>query len=143
MDGRRLQARQQLHIPCAGHQCARSFRRHLHSRDNGYAPAPARDLSASSEGGKVVLNWTQWSNDQTGFVIERSGDGVNFSPLVTVGSNLTTFTDSTVTGSGVYSYRVIAANASNYSAPSNVDTGVSTVRNGDTIEAESHDEQVG
>jgi hypothetical protein len=70
----------------------------------------------------VTIDWK--ANDDynaTGFTVQRSTDGTNFSTIATVSPNTTTYTDPSLTG-GVYYYRVQAFNASTMSAFSNVDS---------------------
>jgi hypothetical protein len=73
----------------------------------------------------VLLTWTDNSNNETGFIIER-GLGSNATiPFVEVGrvlSNVVTYTDKTVAKNTTYSYRIRAFNEGGNSAPSNVAT---------------------
>jgi hypothetical protein len=64
-------------------------------------------------GPKVALRWTDNATVETGFVIERSTDGVNFVAIATVGPKSGTggsvnYTDSTVVIGPTYRYRVKA-----------------------------------
>jgi hypothetical protein len=70
---------------------------------------------------KVKLTWTDTSDNETGFRIERSLDGVNFATTTTIAANLGTYTDATVVASTTYTYRVYALNAEG-SAVSNLAT---------------------
>jgi hypothetical protein len=56
----------------------------------------------------------------TGFTIQRSPDGQNFTTIATVGPNTDSYTDPRLTG-GTYFYRVQAFNATTVSAFSNTD----------------------
>ena len=68
---------------------------------------------------RIDLSWADNSNNETGFIIERSTDGVNFSPLMTTAANATSYSDtSSMTLSTTYSYRVRATNAAGDSANS-------------------------
>ena len=61
---------------------------------------------------RIDLSWADNSNNETGFIIERSTDGVNFSPLTTTAANETSYSDtSPMTLSTTYYYRVRATNA--------------------------------
>ncbi|MGI5882945.1 MAG: fibronectin type III domain-containing protein [Dethiobacteria bacterium] len=75
----------------------------------------AEILSSSS----VKLFWEDNSDSETGFTIERKGEGDFFEQIDTVGANVTSFTDSGVTQDRVYSYRVRAYNSFGSSAYSN------------------------
>ena len=76
---------------------------------------------------QVNLSWTDNSNNETGFRIERAtGLGV-FVAIGTNAAGVTTYSDSTVVPATTYSYRVIAFNASGNSLPSNTATVTTTV----------------
>lgn len=85
-----------------------------------YQPAVAAptDLQAGSGNpGTVDLNWTDNSDNETGFRIQRKDSTNIFSEVGTVNAGVTTFTDN-VPGIATYIYRVIAYNdtaVSNYS----------------------------
>jgi len=68
----------------------------------------------------AALAWLTHSNNETGFQIERSTDGVNFSLTGSVGSGVTSFTASGLTANQTYSFRVRAMNGVTASAYSNV-----------------------
>lgn len=71
---------------------------------------------------KVRLDWTDNSNDETGFKIERNVNSAGWSQLTTVGANITTYTDTDIQATNTYQYRVRAYNADGDSAYSNVVT---------------------
>ena len=76
---------------------------------------------------QVNLSWTDNSNNETGFRIERAtGLGV-FVAIGTNAAGVTTYSDSTVVPATTYSYLVIAFNASGNSLPSNTATVTTTV----------------
>jgi titin len=64
----------------------------------------------------INLQWQDNSTDETGFAIERSTDGVNFTPLSSVAANSLAYDDLTVLGGYTYTYRVAAFNANGTSA---------------------------
>lgn len=72
----------------------------------------------------TVVSATQvnlsWSNvpGETGYTVQRSTDGVNFSQIGTTGANVVTFSDTTAVAGTTYQYRVIATHAAGSSAPS-------------------------
>jgi hypothetical protein len=83
-------------------------------------PAAPSGLTATPLAGpQVSLAWVDNSLDETGFVIERSTDGVNFSVLATVVANVTAYNDLAVLGGFTYTYRVAAFNTGGPSAYSN------------------------
>lgn len=73
----------------------------------------------TQEAGKMLLTWTDNSNNENGFRIERSNDGNAWLPINSVGMNVTTFVDSGLAGSTTYYYQVVAFNASGTSGFSN------------------------
>jgi titin len=86
----------------------------------GTAPVAPTGLTALAPGTQIALSWTDASNNEDGFRVERSVDGVTFSTLSSVVANVTTFTDNTVQSGIRYSYRVLAFNSAGLSTYSNV-----------------------
>jgi fibronectin type 3 domain-containing protein len=84
--------------------------------------APAALTAIASEAG-VVLQWSDRSNDEIGFKITRSGDGVNFNQVGIVRANMTSFVDTEAGPGTTYQYRVYAWNLSGPPAASNVAWG--------------------
>jgi hypothetical protein len=64
---------------------------------------------------KIKVTWTDTSNNETGFHVQISSDGVNWSLVGTMGANVTSYTDNGVRR-GSYYYRVSAYNAAGDSA---------------------------
>ena len=64
---------------------------------------------------EVKLTWTDNSATETGFEIERSADGIAYSPLATVAQNLTSYIDNTVTAGNTYYYRLRAVEGAGHS----------------------------
>jgi hypothetical protein len=64
----------------------------------------------------IHLQWSDNSDNEDGFVIERSTDGVSFSALASVVANIATYDDLAVSGGITYTYRVAAFNANGTSA---------------------------
>jgi Fibronectin type III domain len=84
------------------------------------APAAPSNLTATAvSASQINLAWTDNSNNETGFTIERSTDGTNFSPVITVGANVTSYSDTGLAASTKYYYRVDATNAGDDSPDSN------------------------
>jgi hypothetical protein len=83
-------------------------------------PAAPSGLTAQAAGtGQISLGWTDQSNNETGFKIERSTDGTTFTQIVTVGANVTSYTDTGLTPGTHYSYRVRATSSTGDSSYSN------------------------
>lgn len=76
----------------------------------------ARALSKTS----ISLTWRDNANNETGYYVERSPNGVNSWTLIgTVGQNITSFTSGGLAANTTYYYRVQAYNAIGTSAYSN------------------------
>lgn len=87
----------------------------------GSAPAAPSGLTATAiSSSQIILAWTDNSSDETGFAIERSTDGANFSSLGSVGAGVTAYSSTGLSPSTTYWYRVRATNGAGSSAPSNV-----------------------
>jgi titin len=82
-------------------------------------PAPPSNLAAVLNGAQIDLAWSDNSLDETGFVIQRSTDGVNFTDLATVGAEVVAYADLAVSAGNTYYYRVAAFNLAGASAYSN------------------------
>ena len=85
--------------------------------------APSALTATVSNTNNVVLHWTDNSNNEIGFTIERAtvSNGVTgaFAAIATVGANVVTYTDTAV-AAGTYAYRVQAYSADTTSAYSSV-----------------------
>jgi titin len=83
-------------------------------------PAAPSDLTAVEQPGpQVSLAWADNSNNETGFAIERSEDGISFAPLSSVAADTTSYIDTTVSAGMTYTYQVNAFNDVGPSAFSN------------------------
>ena len=88
--------------------------------DDPAATAPA-DLTATVvNAGRVRLTWTDHSENETGFEIERSVGEGPFEPLATVDPDVVTVDDATVSLGASYRYRVRATTGSVVSDWSNI-----------------------
>ncbi|MEZ5276882.1 MAG: Ig-like domain-containing protein [Opitutaceae bacterium] len=77
-------------------------------------------LATSSWSADLTLSWTDNSDNETGFKIERSLNGSSFSQVATVGANVESYTDAGLTAGTQYWFRVRATNASGDSGYTNV-----------------------
>jgi len=83
-------------------------------------PAAPTGLAASAVSStRIDLAWTDASDDEDGFSIERAVSGGAFSEIATVGSGVAAYSDTTVAAATAYSYRVRASNTAGFSAYSN------------------------
>jgi len=85
-------------------------------------PAAPSALTAVGQGkGSVVLNWSDNSDNEENFLVERSTTvSGGYIQIATLGVNARTYTDNTVFRKTTYFYRVRAANAGGRSSYSNV-----------------------
>ena len=68
---------------------------------------------------QINLAWTDNSNNETGFKIERQTGGGSFSQIAATGTNVKDYNDASVSPSTTYTYRVRAYNGSGDSTYSN------------------------
>ncbi len=88
-------------------------------------PAAPTGLTALATGNNITLNWTDNSNNETGFFIDRSVGSPTAWVIdyATVGANITTFQD-TGLSDNTYYYRVRARNSDGNSAYSNTASAI-------------------
>jgi hypothetical protein len=88
--------------------------------------APSNPSASFAPVAQINLSWTDNSNNESGFRIERKiGAAGSYNPLTTVGPNVTNYNDSGLTEATTYSYRMAAYNAqgdSMYSSEVNATT---------------------
>lgn len=84
-------------------------------------PAAPGGLTATAASSSAInLAWSDNSNNETGFDIERSTDNANWAALASLGSNIQSYTNTGLTASTSYYYRVRAKNSAGSSSYSNV-----------------------
>ena len=92
----------------------------------GSAPNAPSNLTANAvSSSQIDLTWSDNSTDETGFKIERSTDGTNFTEISTTGPDVTGYSDTGLSASTTYHYQVRAYNGngdSNYSNSANATT---------------------
>jgi len=85
------------------------------------APTAPSGLTVVTGGaGTLNVSWTDTSNNETGFLLERGLDGVSFGQIGVLAAGATSYSDSGLQANTSYSYRVRAFNAggnSNYAGP--------------------------
>src|SRR6267154_1028756 len=83
-------------------------------------PTAPTNLAASAAGSSQInLSWTNTSTTQTGVKIERSTDNVSFTQIAVAGATAVSYSNTGLSASTTYFYRVRATNASGDSAYSN------------------------
>jgi len=80
---------------------------------------PGNLVATAASCSQINLSWTDNSTDETQFNIERGTDGINFNQIATVGANVTTYSNTGLTASTTYYYRVRAYNSGGYSGYTN------------------------
>jgi len=94
--------------------------------------APSILSAVAVSGSAINLAWQDNANNETGFNIERSGNGIDFAPLATVGANLTAFSDTGLSPDTTYWYRVNAENNGVFSPWSNTESATTLQDTGPT-----------
>jgi hypothetical protein len=92
-------------------------------KGGGQPPAAPDGLAALAvTQSEIDLTWNDRSNDETGFVVERSPDGAAWTPVAITGADVTSLVDGGLSPLTTYHYRVLARNGFGDSSPSNVAT---------------------
>jgi hypothetical protein len=95
--------------------------------------APSNFTAAAVATSRIHLSWTDNSNNETGFAIERAtynsknGKLGGWSQIATVGANVTAYDDTGVASSGSYAYRIRSFNSAGDSAYVNASPGTVAV----------------
>ncbi len=100
-------------------------------KQEGLPGAPSGLLVVPDSTTEISLSWTDNADNETGFVVERSSDGVAYVEVHTAERNETTWTDGGLVHSSRYFYRVYSVNVKGSSGFSNVAV-TSTLCDGDT-----------
>jgi hypothetical protein len=82
------------------------------------APLAPGDLTAIGGNASINLSWTDNSDNETGFIVERSlTPGGPFTEISTTGADMASYVDSGLDAGSTYYYEVIATNAVGDSPP--------------------------
>lgn len=88
--------------------------------------APTQVGAAAVSSSRIDLHWTDASNDETGFKIERMiGQSGGFSVITTVPAGFTSYSDTGLTPNTAYTYRLLATGDVGNSSYSNTATATS------------------
>jgi hypothetical protein len=84
------------------------------------APAAPSGLSINSRAyNSVGVSWADNASNESGFKLQRSTNGVDYSEIATLGADTRSYTDTSVASKSIYYYRVAAYNGVGVSAYSN------------------------
>jgi len=77
---------------------------------------------------QIILTWTDNANNENGFEIERCSGSTctNFAQIATVGATVQTYSDTGLSRSTTYRYRVRAYNTAGNSSYSNIASATTT-----------------
>ncbi len=82
--------------------------------------APSGLVASITTGNRILLNWTDQSNDETNFIIERqTGLGAAWQIIQTLDPNITSYIDTSAVAGNLYTYRIHAISAAGNSIDSN------------------------
>lgn len=84
------------------------------------APVEPGSPSTAVAPGQVTVAWTDRSNTEAGFVVERSEGAAAFTVIGVVGAGVAGYVDSTVASARTYNYRIRALNARGWALSSTV-----------------------
>ena len=89
--------------------------------DAASTPATPLNLFARAESSTAVsVNWTDNSDNESGFKVQRSTNGTTWTTIATTNPNAASYYDSGLNAGTLYYYRVLATNATADSAPTAV-----------------------
>jgi hypothetical protein len=74
-------------------------------------PVAPTNLVGNLVNNQIVLTWTDNSTNETGFTIERKTGTGNYASIISLSSNVATYTDTNVSVGNSYTYRVYALNS--------------------------------
>ena len=94
--------------------------------------APVLTSATAVSSSSITLGWTNTSASQTTLSLQRSTDGTNFSPVANPAPTATAYTDTGLSASTKYYYRLIASNANGSSPASNVVSATTLAANATT-----------
>ena len=93
----------------------------LSVNDTGVTPMPPTNVTTIGVSpSRINITWVDNSTNETGFSVERSTDGVNFSAVGGVGANVRSWASTGLAASTKYYYRVRALGSAGNSGYSNV-----------------------
>jgi phosphodiesterase/alkaline phosphatase D-like protein len=91
----------------------------LRTPDGGVPKSPGSLVATTISSSQINLKWTDTSNSENEFMIERSLDGSSFTQITTVPKNTVKYSDAGLSPDTLYYYRVRANNNRGNSGYSN------------------------
>ena len=91
-----------------------------------------RSPTASTPSSAISLTWADNASNETGYILQRSTDGVNFTQVAQLGANVQSYTNTGLSPSTTYYYRAQAINGSavsGYSNTASAQTAAATTTN--------------
>ena len=82
--------------------------------------APTELVAVDLDASQINLAWTDNATNEAGFSLERSTDAVSFTQIAMLSANTTNYSDTGLTASTLYFYRVRSTNSSGHSEFSNI-----------------------
>ena len=109
-----------------------------------FGPVPPSDLFvAEVSASQIDLTWVDQSADEEEFIIFRStANNTSFAEIASVGPNVTTYSDVSVSANNSYFYYVISRNAIGDSAPGNQVAGSTLTQPGNSLNFDGIDDEV-
>ncbi|MGP8304597.1 S8 family serine peptidase [Vibrio sp. YIC-376] len=95
--------------------------------------APTALIATATSDTEIALQWTDESNNEQGFRIERDS-GSGWEDPVSVGANVTAYSDTGLTADSTYYYRVLAYNVVGDSPYTNVASATTEATPSDTVQ---------
>lgn len=97
---------------------------------------PSNLVATGTSTSEITVTWTDNSTNETGFIVERKAEGVSdYVQIATTSANATSYSDSGLDPSTIYSYRIVASNASagaGFDSPPSEGSGATLAANGNT-----------
>lgn len=88
--------------------------------------APSGIATSSITASSIVISWNDNSSDETGFVVEKSTDGVTYTNVTVTSSDVVSLTIDSLSENTEYWFRVAARNGSGDSSYSTISSGTYT-----------------
>jgi oligosaccharide reducing-end xylanase len=88
--------------------------------------APSSLASSAASSSQINLTWLDNSSNETGFKIERKSGTAAFAQIATVGAGVISYSNTALTASTAYTYRVRATNSVGDSAYSNESSAITS-----------------